>query len=87
MRLLNRRTLTRRRRAYQRVFKTTGEDGKDVLRDLAQFCRANESCFDVDPRTHALIEGRREVWLRVQQHLELSDDQLWMLFGGATVEQ
>jgi len=54
---------------YQRVFhdrdgKLT-TSGERVLADLARFCRANESTFHADPRTHALLEGRREVWLRI----------------------
>ncbi|ARS27619.1 Bbp19 family protein [Sphingomonas sp. KC8] len=42
-----------------------------VLADIARFCRADETCFDADPRTHALLEGRREVWLRIQAALKL----------------
>jgi hypothetical protein len=41
----------------------------EALLDLAEFCRANESCFHEDPRMHAALEGRREVWLRIQEHI------------------
>ena len=60
--------LGQRRTAYVKTF--LNPYGDEVLRDLARFCRA-----------HAVAEGRREVWLRIQQHLQLSDDELWAIFG------
>lgn len=71
--------LAERRTDYVRTFDTP--HGQKVLRDLAKFCRANETCFHTDARAHAVAEGRREVWLRIQQHLHLSDDALWGLYG------
>lgn len=71
--------LARRRTAYVKTF--LGPFGQEVLADLAKFCRANESTFHADPRAHAVAEGRREVWLRIQKHLQLTDDQLWQLYG------
>lgn len=71
--------LSRRRNAYCRTFLNV--HGDEVLKDLAKFCRANESTFHPDARAHAVAEGRREVWLRIQKHLQLSDEQLWMLYG------
>jgi hypothetical protein len=71
--------LGRRRTAYVKTFQ--GPFGDEVLQDLAKFCRANQSTFHPDPRVHAVAEGRREVWLRIQQHLQLSDDQLWQIYG------
>lgn len=67
----------RRKRAYVAVF--TGDDGaitpagQIVLGDMRDFCRAAQSTFDPDPRTHALLEGRREVWLRLIGHLHISE--------------
>jgi hypothetical protein len=29
----------------------------------------------------AQLDGRREVFLRIQQHTQLSHDQLWLLLG------
>jgi hypothetical protein len=65
----------RRRNAYCRTFLTPF--GNEVLEDLAKFCRATETTFHPDPRVHAVAEGRKEVWLRIQRHLQLSDEQLW----------
>jgi hypothetical protein len=71
--------LFRRRTAYVKTF--INPMGEEVLRDLAKFCRAHATTFHTDPRAHALAEGRREVWLRIQQHLNLTDDELWRLYG------
>lgn len=68
--------LFNRQKAYQEIFKPDGQLSKVVLEDLAKFCRAEESCFHDDPRAHALIEGRREVWLRIRKHLDLSSEEL-----------
>lgn len=72
--------LTSRRHAYKFVF--GGAFGSVVLKDLTKFCRGNETTFDSDPRVHALLEGRREVLLRIAQHLNLSVEELWALYDG-----
>jgi hypothetical protein len=59
-----------------------GPLAQKVLIDLAVFCRANESTFHEDPRAHALAEGRREVWLRIRHHLDLSPEDLLKLYSG-----
>jgi hypothetical protein len=74
--------LRNRSHAYRITF--TGPRAEDVLADLAKFCRATESTFHPDPRAHAVAEGRREVWLRIQHHLKLTDDDLWKRYGGTT---
>lgn len=66
--------LEQRRRAYQLTFSSPA--GKEVLKDLAKFCRANWTCFEIDARMHALFEGRREVWLRLTEHFELDIEDL-----------
>ncbi len=68
------------RHAYRMVFK--GPNADVVLKDLALFCRAHETTFTADERTHALLEGRREVWLKIQNQLQLTPDQLWKLYQG-----
>lgn len=74
--------LRRRAHAYRITF--TGPLAEEVLADLAKFCRATESTFHPDPRAHAVAEGRREVWLRIQHHLKLTDDDLWKRYGVPT---
>lgn len=71
--------LSRRRTAYAKTF--TGPYADEVLRDLAKFCRAHESTFNADPRVHAVLEGRREVWLRIIEQLQLTDDELYQRYA------
>jgi hypothetical protein len=64
-----------RQRAYILAFRT--EAGKAILADLAAFCRANETCVVPGDRDRTyVLEGRREVYLRIQHHLDLTIDQL-----------
>jgi hypothetical protein len=73
--------LFQRQKAYQHLFSEENQLGKQVLEDLAQFCRAEKSCFHADPRIHAVLEGRREVYLRLMDHLKLDSETLWKKYG------
>lgn len=75
--------LRNRKKAYQLVFAQPA--GQIILTDLSGFCRATSSCFHRDPRLHAVLEGRREVWLRITQHLHLTSQELYQLYGGKTL--
>src|SRR5450631_704605 len=65
--------------AYNQTFGPQNRYSSYVLKDLARFCRANDSTFHPDPRMHAVLEGRREVWLRIQEHLQLTPAQIYAL--------
>ncbi len=65
--------------SYQRVFEHTNPHTHEVLKDLAIFCRAHSSTFHQDPRLHAMLEGRREVWLRIQENLQLDMEEIYSL--------
>lgn len=71
-----------RRHDYRVTF--NGPRAENVLRDLARFCRAHETTVHSDRDAMLVLEGRREVWLRVQHHLELTPEQLWSLYSGRT---
>lgn len=71
-----------RKRAYQLAFPNPTKN--EVLKDLAKFCRAKKSCFHENDRLHAIAEGRREVWLRIQDHLNLQPDQLYEIYNGTS---
>lgn len=75
-----------RQQAYRQVFNPESVFAREVLKDLAKFCRAHDSAFHADPRAHAALEGRREVWLRIEQHLKLSPDELWKHLGRSDLE-
>lgn len=71
----------KRKLAYTFVFSKDNQHTKDVLKDLARFCRANESTFNEDPRVQSNLDGRREVWLRIQENLELTTEEVYALHG------
>ena len=74
--------LRNRVRDYAQTFGESNEHAQDVLRDLEKFCRANDTTFHLDPRKHALLEGRREVYLRIRDHLDLPIDKLFKKYNG-----
>lgn len=69
--------------AYNQVFSPENQYTNQVLADLARFCRAHVSTAAPDPYIAARLDGRREVWLRIQNHLKLNDETLWLLFDGS----
>lgn len=74
--------ITDRKRAYQLTFQINQPANVAVLRDLAKFCRAHESTFHADARIAANLDGRREVYLRILNHLGLTDEQLLAIYSG-----
>lgn len=68
-----------RRHQYQLCFRSP--PGQEVLKDLARFCRAHESTFHDNERVQSKLDGRREVFLRIAHHLQLSPDELWNLYS------
>lgn len=74
-----------RQTAYLKIF--AGPYSDYVLRDLAKFCRAHQSTFHPDSHVAARLDGRREVWLRIQQHLQLDDEALWKLLGNPNLKE
>lgn len=75
----------KRKQSYQLTFQRSQPANLEVLADLSKFCRAEETCVVPGDRDKSLIlEGRREVWLRIQQHLHLTEEQLMQLYSGNT---
>lgn len=72
--------LFQRQRAYRTTF--MNPVGETVLADLVKFCRACETTFDKDPTVSDHLDGRREVWLRIQHHLRLSEAEIWKMYSG-----
>lgn len=54
---------------------------KAVLADLAKFCRAHTTTWDDNQRKSDVLIGRREVFLRIQEHLQLSTEELAELYA------
>lgn len=78
-----------RKRTYVQAFRTPA--GEAVLADLASFCRACEAPAvltkdgTLDVHRTMIGIGRQEVWLRIQQHLQLTPEQLMLLFQGKPI--
>ena len=67
-----------RQAAYNKTF--SNPEGQKVLADLRRFCRATVPTADVNnEKTTYLLEGRREVFLRIQAHLQLTEDDIYQL--------
>jgi hypothetical protein len=65
----------RRVRAYRAFFNSPY--GKIVLADLKKFCRPTLPTADVNnPNVTFLREGRREVWLRINAHMNLTEEDI-----------
>lgn len=62
--------------AYRTVLGTRSNRSREqmlVLADLRRFCRADRPTYSPTDRETALREGRREVWLRMTEALELPE--------------
>lgn len=66
-----------RQRAYLLTFQKESQSVREVLEDLSRFCRATETTFHEDPRVHAVLEGRREVFLRIMDHIGMGSEELF----------
>jgi len=90
--------IRRRRHAYRLCFLhadgSPNVAGRIVLEDLARFCRAHRSTAvyspiagRMDPYASAKADGRREVWLRIMEHLHLEDRHIVNLREPTSGEQ
>jgi len=79
--------LRRRKHAYQLTFGTRVHSPAQaiVLEDLAKFCRATEDTMSADPHKTAYLAGRRSVFLRLNQHLHMSPEELLFLYGSNSI--
>lgn len=69
-----------RSRSYYLVFRSP--QGAEVLKDLAPFCRAQQPAWGATPEDTARLIGRNEVWCRIMQHLNLTPEELYAMYGG-----
>lgn len=71
-----------RSRSYKSVFMRGGvidRDAEIVLADLRELAFGNSTTFHTDPYVAARRAGRREVWLRITQHLNLDEERVQKL--------
>ena len=63
-------------------------DQAAVLADLERFCHANSTTHvEGDSHGTAQLEGRRQVWLRIQGYRNLSDAEIGEFIGHASTEE
>lgn len=73
-----RRFLMRRRHVYTLTFRSI--PGEEVLADLSRFCHANKTTAHPNRDLSLILQGRREVWLRIANHLHMTPDELYRVF-------
>jgi hypothetical protein len=65
-------------RAYHVCF--SSPSGQLALTDLVGFCRMMETIYAIgDPYSTALLEGRRQVFLRIAQFAKLTEEEILQL--------
>lgn len=70
---------------YRDVFLGHGKSTDAVLKDLSIFCRAHQTSFHENQRMTDVLIGRQEVWLRIQTHLKLNEEELWGIYGNKQI--
>ena len=73
------RALSRWRRLFMTDETTLRRVGEHALADLREFCWAQKTSFDPDPLVMARRAGRRDVWLRITNYLNLDEAQVQTL--------
>lgn len=82
------RFIERRKSAYAKVFGNKDDpDVQFVVEDLAYFSRAFSSTFDLNERVQTLREGRKEVFWRIWEHVQLPFDTLFVKYTNALNER
>jgi hypothetical protein len=73
--------LVRTRGSFRKVFLESGTSGEVVLADLADYCGAFDTSVKSGEGEHAVFvrEGRRQVWLHIQEIMNLSDHRIALL--------
>ena len=74
------------KQAFERVFRggARKEDCELVLARLAEFCRATKTTHvEGDALGSAQLEGRRQVWLLVREHLDLTPEEVSQMLAAS----
>lgn len=73
-----------RSKAYKHVFLGNGY-GELVMQDMMRHCHATDTTFDPNPQVQAFKEGQRDAWLRIERHLHLTPEQLFIIYNHPSV--
>jgi hypothetical protein len=78
--------LLARSQSYKQTF--GGTNAEVVLADLERFCHASTTTHvEGDSHGTAQLEGRRQVWLRINGYRTLNEAQIGEFIGHATTEE
>lgn len=78
----------RRKRSYRVVLHHDTIEHRDVMGDLAKYCRAFDTAYiPGDPEATLVALGRQQVWQRIRAHLDRSDEELYKLYGGPNLDE
>lgn len=69
--------IRRRKQGYVHTFKIEDRFASAVLADLTSFCRGGQTTFHIDQRMNDVLQGRREVLLRICDHIGMSERELY----------
>ena len=69
-------------RSYRLAFGSPA--GQRVLHDLVKFCRAAQTTYEADIPM-LLLEGRRQVWLVIQNYMNLTPQEIVQLARGQAI--
>lgn len=72
--------LSLRKRSYQSIFGEAGPAGSEAMKDLAKFCYGFKSTAVPNRDLSLVLQGRREAWLRICEHLHISEEELTRLY-------
>lgn len=72
--------IRQRKQSYSHTFNPEDRFDQFVLADLSRFCRGNETTFHLDQRMNDVLTGRREVLLRIAEHLNMTEGELYDKF-------
>jgi hypothetical protein len=72
--------LKNRQISYKNCFDLSQLENRAVMTDLALFCRMFTTTAEPDQKEDPkVLEGRRQVFLRIQEHMQFDQFQLYLL--------
>lgn len=69
--------IRRRKQGYVHTFKVEDRFASAVLADLTAFCRGGQTTFHENQRMNDILQGRREVLLRICDHIGMNERELY----------
>ena len=74
--------LKMRMRHYRAIFAKDDPSSKAVMADLAKFCRLLSTTHEPNHDDGLILEGRRQVLLRILQHIGMTPETLFTIMQG-----